>query len=285
MSYYIKYPSKNANVTEIWSASRLPFEPKGWLYDMREELKRAIKEISLDDSRILSAVYISQNQGFCDIENILIYNVGPGVFKDICRNGLLLERGYQRVVSPSGNQESYGHYQSYSLVGKRQDPLYWKEKRVLASWKGIFLEKMPTKPHDYWRLMKENQVFVADAAHNGKYGIEIVMQLPVNSSNNFAGLIKPMLDGIIAAFHSYSGNDLVEVSRRLASVLPVQAEGISAMLIDKKIDVLGSRSVVRPYRNFVQWNPADDKCMVIKLVNNFISENRIIMDGRIFVIE
>lgn len=285
MSYYIKYPSGNANVTELWSALRLPFEPKGWLYDMREELKRAIKEMNPDDNRILSAAYISSNQDVCDIENILIYNVGSGVFKDVCRKGLLLERSYQNVVSPAGNQESYGHYQRYSLVDKMQEPLYWKEKRILASWKGIILDKMPAKPHAYWRLMKENQVVAADMAHNGYYGIEIAMQLPVNSANNFAGLIKPMLDGIIAAFHSYCGNQLVEISRRLASVLPNQAEEISTMLLDEKLNVLGSRCLVHPFGNFVQWNPSDDKCVVIKLVKKFVPEDRISMDGRMFAVE
>lgn len=94
-----------------------------------------------------------------------------------------------------------------------------------------------------------------------------------------------MLDGIIAAFHGYCGEKLIEVSRRLSSVLPDKTEEIAAMLLDEKTNVLGSRCLVHPFRDFVQWNPADDKCVVIKLVKNFADQKQITMAGRLFAVE
>jgi len=282
MSYYIKYPSKNNNVTELWSAVRLPFEPKGWLLDMKKDLKDAIREMSPNDGKILYASYNSPNQGFCDIDNILFYNVGPGVFKHICQTGFLMERGYQNVVMPVEGQAEYTHYQQYSFAEKAQKSRYWKEKRVLASWKEIVLEKMPEKPHQYWRIMKENRVLVDALPYTGQYGVEIVMHLPYDFRQNFAGLIRAMLDGIIASLHSYSGAYLNEVSQRLATVLDDQPEAISTLLLDQNRAVLGNRCLVHPFGDFVQWNPADDQCVFIKLMNDFISENRITMDGTVF---
>jgi hypothetical protein len=285
MSYYIKYPSKNNNVTELWSAARLPFEPKGWFLDMRKDLKDAIRQMSLNDGKILYASYNSPDQGFCDIDNVLFYNVGSGVFKNICQNGFLIERGYKNIVVPAERQEEYSHYQQYSLVEKTQKSQYWQKKRVLAAWKEIVLEKMPEKPHQYWQIMKKHRVLVDAVPYNGQYGLEIIMYLPYKFRQNFAGLIRPMLDGIIASLHSYSGDYLNEVSQRLATVLDDKPEEISTLLLDQNRAVLGSRCLVHPFSDFVQWNPADDQCVFIKLINNFVSENQITMNGMVFSVK
>lgn len=285
MNYYIKYPLKNNNKTELWSVARLPFEPKDWRLDMRKDLKEAIQEMSLKDGELLYARYNSLNQERCDIDNILFYNVGTGAFKNICQNGFLLERGYKNVVMSAERQEEYSHYQQYSLVEKTQKSQYWQEKRMLASWRGIVLEKMPNRPHQYWRIMKSNQMLVEGFPYSGRYGIEIIMHLPPGYNYNFAGLIKPMLDGIIASLHSYDGTQLNEVARRLAMVLPDPPEELSRILLERNKAILGRRCLVHPFRKFVQWNPADEQCVFIKLMKDVAPEDKITMDGRVFAVE
>lgn len=285
MNYYIKYPSKNNNVTELWSAARLSFDPKDWRRDMRKDVKNAIREMTMKEGELLYAHYNSPSQAVCDIDNVLFYNVGTGAFKNICQNGFLIERGYKNVVLPAERQEEYSHYQQYVLVEKTQKSQYWQEKRVLASWKEIVLEKMPTRPHQYWRIMKENQMLVDALPYSGRYGIEIMMHMPAGHKWNFAGLIKPMLDGIIASLHFYTGDQLNEVSQRLATVMADEPKKISNMLLDRNKAVLGGRCLVHPFREFVQWNPADDQCVFIRLIKNVVLENQITMDGKVFAVE
>ena len=44
-NYFIKKPEDNSNKVELWSASRLPFEPKGWHLDMRNTLRSTLRLI------------------------------------------------------------------------------------------------------------------------------------------------------------------------------------------------------------------------------------------------
>jgi hypothetical protein len=203
MNYYIKYPFPNNNVTELWSVARLPFAPTDWRRDMKKDLKEAIRNMCPKAENILYGHYNSPDQAVCDIDNILFYNVGTGVFQQVCQNGFFIERSYEKVAASEEQQEEYTHYQEYAWVDKIQKSRYWQEKRVLASWKDIVLEKMPTKPHEYWWTMKENRMLVDALAYNGQYGIELMLHIPLGHSWNFAGLIKPMLDGIIASLHFY----------------------------------------------------------------------------------
>ena len=285
MNYYIRYPENNNNVTELWSMARLPFEPTDWRQDMKKDLKKAIQTLCPKVETVLYGQYNSPDQAVCDIDNVLFYNVGTGAFKRVCQNGFFIERSYEKVAGPEEQPEKYMHYQQYALVAKTKHSGYWKEKRVLASWQDIILEKMPTKPHGYWRIMKENRIAVDTLPYSGKYGLEILLHIPNGRIWNFAGVLKPMLDGIIASLQSYQGDQLNEVSQRLATVLPYQPEEISRLLLDRHQAVLGSRALVHLFRKFVQWNPVDEQCVFIRLLRETAHGNQITMDGKIWAVE
>ncbi len=59
MSYYINCPDGDSNIVELWSSKRLPFEPKGWLSDMRSSLIEAISQMEISDDSFLRATYHS----------------------------------------------------------------------------------------------------------------------------------------------------------------------------------------------------------------------------------
>jgi hypothetical protein len=68
---------------------------------------------------------------------------------------------------------------------------------------------------------------------------------------------------VIAAFHGYTGNDegLTLASERIARQLDGAAPATArAWLLASDRGLLGSRALVRPYREGVQWNPADERC-------------------------
>jgi hypothetical protein len=77
--------------------------------------------------------------------------------------------------------------------------------------------------------------------------------------------MKPLLDGIICAFHAGSSHD-AEAAQRLSIVLQRDAEEISAALGAAQWAAVGSRHLVRPFGTAgVQWNPADEYLMAAEI--------------------
>ncbi len=268
MSYYINGPDVDSNIVELWSSKRLPFEPKGWLHDMRSSLIEAISQLEIGDDAFLRATYHSEVLELCDLENILLYNVGTGKFKKLCQQGFLLERSFQSGPYPPDGFKNKLHYQRYEITSQQQRPVYWDTEKVLASWENISLVKLTsdTKPHEYWKAMKENDVTIlTNEAYGGYFGIDVQLTIPERKGFNLAVVVKTMLDGIIAAFHVHRGDQTELISERLARILSAETHSVAKLLLDGSCAVLGDRDLLYPFQNNVQWNPADDKCVAIKI--------------------
>lgn len=275
MAYTIQWPKDDSNAVELWSSKRLPFQPKGWLRDMRSSLIEAISQIKISDNAFMRATYCSDVQALCDLENILLYNVGIGNFKQLCQQGFLLERCFQSAPYLPSGFNVYPHYQRYEITSSMQHPVFWNVEKVLSLWEDILLDKMTSeiKPHKYWKAMKENKVTIfTNEAYSGFFGIEIQITMPKRNKFNLAAVVKPMLDGIIAGFHVHNGMETELVSRRLAQVLSVDSSFVTKLLIDGSMAVLGERDLLHPFKNNVQWNPADDKCVAIRITCQYNDE-------------
>ena len=60
-------------LVELWSNTRLQFEPKGWQLDMRAELRDALAAMAPCPDKILHATYGAVDTGeFIDVENVLL---------------------------------------------------------------------------------------------------------------------------------------------------------------------------------------------------------------------
>jgi hypothetical protein len=70
-------------------------------------------------------------------------------------------------------------------------------------------------------------------------------------------MIKVLVDGVVSALHRHDGSQLEVLAERLSGRLAVSADHV-ARLLTGDAEVLGTRKLLWPYRNFVQWNPADD---------------------------
>ncbi len=79
---------------------------------------------------------------------------------------------------------------------------------------------------------------------------------PDLTGTRLAGLMKSLLDGLVACFHAHDGSHRSELQ-------PLLAEPPAAtwpLLCDRSTAVLDTRALVRPYRQRLAWNPADDRC-------------------------
>ena len=79
---------------DLWLQNRMPFEPTGQLLTARDSLRDVLKKMRLPEGSRLACEYCSEATEFCDVENVLLYNVGPSVFGHIGGAGIRAARTY-----------------------------------------------------------------------------------------------------------------------------------------------------------------------------------------------
>ncbi len=258
-------------VIEAWSTERLKFEVKNtWHQGLREELRLALRRLSADPDSFLKAVYASPVRESCDTENILFYNVGPGAFAGLAERGLRFERGYvcqeppQRLVAPAH------HYHRYEFGQPGEGFSHWQETSSIVRLQDVVLPGLAphTKPALVWLPVRRALV---EATAAGKAASAFALRLDLRfpaAHGHAASVIKPLVDGVVSAFHSYQGVQLGEVSNRLASQLRISTAEVAALLEDPRGTPLGPTRLVVPRASGVQWFPADDACVACELVVN-----------------
>ncbi len=173
----------------FWSAQRLPFEPKGEMRVLREELRSAVGGLTVGSGGVLTATLISQDPGFFDVENVLLYNVGTGSFGALATRGVRFVRIRSSVpAAPDGMQYAYHHIYSTVAEDLASPGDVWRE------WEFPLGNLNSTsKPHDVWWAATSTQGHVG-AARVAPFGLHIT--LPGSVRGNLAALVKPLLDGV-----------------------------------------------------------------------------------------
>jgi hypothetical protein len=247
---------------EAWSTARLPFEPRGWLICFRQDLRLALSVFPrpLEADQILHAIYAAKASEFVDTENVLLYNVGSGPLRHLMTNGVRFERGYM-IPPPPAFVLCTGplHYHRYALAPRHAGYEHWRSGRLLARFDPVRIEQI-TKPGPIFIAIRGSaQPPLLPTTTPTRFGICLTLQGP--RTGGLAGLIKPLLDGVICAYHHHDGRDLDDVVQRLHRAGLGPALTLSSELQDERWQVLGSRRLVKPFRDGVQWNPADDACL------------------------
>ena len=266
----LKAEAHERNATAVWSNIRLPFEPKGWLLEMRNSIRQKVKDMKAEKNQLLYGLFVSEDTSPCDTENVLFYNVGPGYFSHLCHNGIGFERLFDHppAVGTLGTKP-YFHY--YSQIGSTDETDFWLKDKLLASWSDVICPvfKSESKPHVFWSAMKNGGVEITNRiAEPQFFGLNVRINAPSGGFVNITGVLKPLLDGIISAFHSHDGKNLAELAERLAAVSLQDPLTIEGLLMERRLDCLGVRRLLHPFMKGVQWNPADDYCVTAKIILN-----------------
>jgi len=117
-----------------WSTARIPFEPRDWLLVFRNQLRSAIARLSSVDGKILYAAYRSPINNYVDVENLLIYNIGPAQMSNATKNGLVFKRFYQISRNcPIQLSSPALHQYEYLLVDDKSLSIEGQDYRPLAS--------------------------------------------------------------------------------------------------------------------------------------------------------
>lgn len=237
----------------FWSDTRLPFEPSGHMLEARNLLRHKIGNIVPKRGYILSGMYSSRVQRFCDVENVLFYNVGTAAFGNLANEGIRFERLHVApLLTESGQQ--FRHCQEYHLeIIPAELPtspdcsLAFAFNRLSSS----------TKPHEVWWPATEADTNIVSEI-TGAFEMRVVLHSPT-PFQNLASIVKPLLDGIISALH-FDPNPDAEAVSRLAEKTGWAIADILKRLNSPTAPVLGSRRLIDPYRNSLKWNPADELC-------------------------
>jgi hypothetical protein len=72
--------------------------------------------------------------------------------------------------------------------------------------------------------------------------------------------VKPLLDGVVSAFHDFNGTLSELLVARLAAATALPPERVAERLHSACQAVLGARPFVRTTASGLAWNPRDDDC-------------------------
>ena len=244
---------RTANSVDFWIDRRLPFEPRGDLLGARNELRASVRVLECGADDVLIATYTSLDTSSCDAENVLLYNVGMSCFVNAMRRGVQFERRYALPpTTPTG--QPYRHHHSYRFI--KASDLAVAEQRYIFEFP---LNRISSSinPHHIWWAASAVKPALAEPI-SGPFELDI--QIPATVvRTNLSAVVKCIIDGIICALHNDPefSNDAV---LRLAAATGWDAMEIANRLCTEGRSILSERTVLRVYRNFVKWNPADDLC-------------------------
>lgn len=165
---------------------------------------------------------------------------------------------------PKGGANGWKHYLSYVLIKGAREFAYWEPFRLLAKWEQLPCGKMTgsSKVESVWHRFKlgigagrVQRLFACEAVASN-LGLKVTIHVPKSTSLNLTSVIKPVFDGIAAAFSRHEGGTNL-ATKRLADALGIGQKELIRLLGNETMAILGSRRLVYPRGNGIQWNPND----------------------------
>jgi hypothetical protein len=246
---------------EMRSSFRLPFEPKRIPLEARSRLRQLLSQLNANPGEILEARFITTRHEFVDLENVLLYNVGNAAFSASSRSGLRFVRDVAAPLAALDGTSDWNYCHEY-CVKPAASIVAGREK--LCAELEFTLPKIgsATKWYNYWWAMKHGSCEkFAEHLPTSPFSLRIEISGPPLKTY-LAAITKPLFDGVISAFHFDPDiNDDAVVCKLLAQKLKVAADEVGRQLRNDQDHTLGPRQLVRPYRQFVKCNPADDECL------------------------
>lgn len=237
----------NSSFVRFWSSKRLPFEPKGDALAARNKLREALA--GLPPKLGLRAEFLSNDTSFCDVENVLLYNVGMSSFSTTGRNQITLVRSVRTPdPTPEGKEFPYCHY--YSTV----------ESSTELTKTAVVTRRFELPSKISLAAVWLNARLAAKTGRSLRLrnlGMRVEVILPASDKRSLPTILKSLLDGLVSSLHCHNGSRLDVVLPRLSKQLGVDASVLESALMSGPNE-LGSRSLIHPFKQSVQWNPGDE---------------------------
>lgn len=265
---------RSATTVEGWAVVRLDANPTDWQVDYRAALRAAIAELHGSSGSSLACAYVSSADDDYDIENVLFANVGLAAFGNVRVGGVIFERSSHVPLPPpvplSGPADHYHRYQ----ITSHREPSYWSVGAPVASF-ATDPVRLPLSASTTWWAIRRGTVRLGRRSTASPLCLRATVTLPVLSPMTLYATMKPLLAGVVAAFHGHDGSGIDDAVARLADRLGEAPAEVRRQLEDDAFDLLGARKVVAAYRDGVIWNPEDARLVAVDLRADVGSEARI----------
>lgn len=249
----------------------IPFETKrikddrrrAVVLDFKDDLQRALSNLRLQDEILFAQYFEFEQNRFYDLENVLFYNLKQSSFLKSAQFGLAFSAFSQqeqiearKILEDAEKKYLY----RYQLLPRESVFEKIKNYPIMAQWDDVNLTGVKKdKAASYWKVLRENGHSIDiqnELNHPEKdfYAIFIHIKAPKFSVTQF---MKPMLDGVVCAFHNESDSSLSVLKKYCAE------NNCSELISGKnRIHLFGERDYLRFFRNekSYQWNPADERC-------------------------
>lgn len=247
---------------EAWSTTRLPFEPRGWLIEFRHDLRTALSEMAAPDNNVLHAIYAGAATRAVDVENVLLYNLGAKALRHLARGGIRFESAPDPPPPPVDTLRDPGvHYHRYALTPPGAALIHWIPGRALASFDDVELGQPNRIAPIFTAIRRTASPPALLETSPPRFGVRIAIRGPEAGASRLVDLVKPLLDGVVSAYHCHDGSAMQDILMRLDRLGLGPANELGQDLLDSRWNLLGSRRLLWPFRDGVQWNPADHLCL------------------------
>ena len=263
------------------SKIKIPFEPNPAQAAFRELVQSKLKALRPLGNQILYAKYGCALSQFNDVENALFYNIGTTSFSAALskETSVYFQRIQPNEIYSFENWEfQYFYHYSWAPKGKHR---YWWENELICEWNDVPLKKVnsTSKATDYFLAIKQSPELVNcfEDENEAALGLKIVLSIPRTASfTNIVSIMKPLVDGVICAFHTPDGIAVNEVSE----LLNVNKEVFST--IEKTC--LGKCCYISPYRKSVKWNPQDERLDYVVIEPVVVDDKEFSFSGKLYAI-
>lgn len=269
----------------------IPFEnASAQAQQARGRLRDRLRTMKADSGAILHARYSGYRPANTDVENLLIYNIDQGgaIFRPSTVNGIRFEEAATNHSAAASDHP--GCHYTYRLISP-EAPLHdWIVQGRLAEFTGTELGEFAPRHRlaQTWLALKNTTVETTNqpAMTTAAFGVFLDLEVPAATSPGLAPeLLKSLIDGVVCAFQSHRNRSTIgDITARIASQTGKDANDIAAKLLNHDRAVLGSEDqLVRPWRESVQWCPADHRCVVGQVLRH--TSDRWRLNGRIYMLK
>ena len=263
------------------SKIKIPFEPNPEQSAFRELIQSKLKALRPFGDQILYAQYGCAASQFTDVENALFYNMGTASFCAALskETSVYFKRMQPNEICGCENWE-FQYFYHYSWVPKGKYK-YWWEKELICEWKDISLGRVnsTSKATDYFLAIKQSPELIQCFEEGSKttLGLKIRVSIPKTARfRNVISIMKPMIDGVICAFHTPDGIAIEEVSK----LLNINQE----VFLSAEKTCLGKCCYISPYRKSIKWNPQDERLDYVVIEPAMVNEEAFSFSGQLFAV-
>lgn len=246
----------------------VPFEPKKQdACDLKEEIRKAVGQLEVGDNEVLLASYAeSSPKRKYDLENRLFYNIGSGAFSGIfCTYPK--EAAFVAASKPNNGQYIY----KYKVVSEEETKEYLEGKTLIVKWQDIPIgpkQGKDDKPDRYYEAIRREadsiKIMIDDPKPDhildrAPFGIKIELTVPGSNKRlrpQPASVMKPLLDGVICAFHGEDGEKTKETVKERFLKNGLKDEKIEKFFEASNLNIFGNHNYLTKSN---RWNPEDDR--------------------------